>query len=171
MASNGCSNDEGHGSWIDQYTDEFYNHCQEKYDAERYDAECGESARAAELAAQMEANKQIRDRNVTSAIADKEAKSAAYQAARNQGLTAGEAQAIAGQSEASTQGNATNIGAALRSTGQSTQNDYLQKMGYSKGLEQQAGNIKAGAMLNTLGAIFGGAGSGASVGASIGGGA
>ena len=43
-------------------------------------------------------------------------------------------------------------------------------MGYSKGLEQQAGNIKAGAMLNTLGAIFGGAGSGASVGASIGGG-
>ena len=110
------------------------------------------------------------DRNVTNAINEREVQNAAYQAARNQGLTSAEAQAIKGQSENSTKGNATNIGAALRSTGQSTQNDWLEKQGYAKGLGMQADNLRQGAFLNTLGAIFGGAGTGASVGASIGGG-
>ena len=110
------------------------------------------------------------DRNVTNAINEREVQNAAYQAARNQGLTSAEAQAIKGQSENSTKGNATNIGSALRSTGQSTQNDWLEKQGYAQGLGMQADNLRKGAFLNTLGAIFGGAGTGASVGASIGGG-
>ena len=114
--------------------------------------------------------KEAIDRNVTNAINEREVQNAAYQAARNQGLTSAEAQAIKGQSENSTKGNATNIGAALRSTGQSTQNDWLEKQGYAKGLGMQADNLRQGAFLNTLGAIFGGAGTGASVGASIGGG-
>ena len=110
------------------------------------------------------------DRNVTNAINERETQNAAYQAARNQGLTAAEAQALKGQSENSTRGNATNIGTALRSTGQSTQNDWLEKQGYANALGMQANNLQNGAFLNTLGAIFGGAGTGASVGASIGGG-
>ena len=111
-----------------------------------------------------------RDRNVTTALADRETQNAAYQAARNQGLTGAEAQAIKGQAENATQGNATNIGSALRSTAQSTQNDYLQKMGYARGMEMQANNLQNASFLNTLGGIFGGAGQGAAVGASIGGG-
>lgn len=110
-----------------------------------------------------------RDRNVTSALAERETQNAAYQAARNQGLTGAEAQAIKGQAENATQGNATNIGSALRSTAQSTQNDYLQKMGYARGMEMQANNLQNASFLNTLGSIFGGAGQGAAVGASIGG--
>ena len=110
------------------------------------------------------------DRNVTNAINERETQNAAYQAARNQGLTAAEAQALKGQSENATRGNATNIGTALRSTGQSTQNDWLEKQGYANALGMQANNLQYGALLNTLGAIFGGAGTGASVGASIGGG-
>lgn len=110
------------------------------------------------------------DRNVTNAINEREVQNAAYQAARNQGLTSAEAQAIKGQSENSTKGNATNIGSALRSAGQSTQNDWLEKQGYAKGLGMQADNLRQGAFLNTIASIFGGAGTGASVGASIGGG-
>ena len=144
--------------------------------------EAAESQAALKESAETEANKRYAkelegksrkeaiDRNVTNAINEREVQNAAYQAARNQGLTSAEAQAIKGQSENSTKGNATNIGAALRSTGQSTQNDWLEKQGYAKGLGMQADNLRQGAFLNTLGAIFGGAGTGASVGASIGGG-
>ena len=140
--------------------------------------ECGQmyspywSTRSKELEqeARNQTTQEERDRNVTTALAEREVGSAAYQAARNQGLTGAEAQAIKGQSETATKGNATNIGAALRSTGQSTQNDYLQKMGYAKGLDMQSQNLQNAAFLNTIGGIFGGAGQGASVGASIGGG-
>ena len=71
--------------------------------------------------------------------------------------------------EDSTASNAANINSALRSGKVQSQNDYLTKMGYAKGLDQQAKNMEVGSWLNTLGAIFGGAGSGAGVGASIGG--
>lgn len=129
-----------------------------------------EDERRAKEMAESNYTQAQRDRNVTSALADREAQNAAYQAARNQGLTGAEAQAIKGQAENATQGNATNIGSALRSTAQSTQNDYLQKMGYSRGMDMQANNMMNAGFLNTLGGIFGGAGQGASVGASIGGG-
>lgn len=144
--------------------------------------EAAESQASLKEAAEAEANKRHAqdlekmsrqsaiDRNVTNAINEREVQNAAYQAARNQGLTSAEAQAIKGQSENSTRGNATSIGSALRSTGQSTQNDWLEKQGYAQGLGMQADNLRKGAFLNTLGAIFGGAGTGASVGASIGGG-
>lgn len=142
---------------------------QEQEEQAQQQAEQAKKDEEARIATEILHNQPI-DRNVTNAINERETQNAAYQAARNQGLTAAEAQALKGQSENATRGNATNIGTALRSTGQYTQNDWLEKQGYANALGMQANNLQSGVLLNTLGAIFGGAGTGASVGASIGGG-
>lgn len=104
-----------------------------------------------------------------STIANREA--AAKQAmiqARNQGLSKGLASSIGNaplSGQASTNyGN--NLG-ALKNLGQTTQNDYLQKMGYANALEQQAENLENGSRLNVIGAAVGGAGTGAGIGASL----
>lgn len=56
----------------------------------------------------------------------------------------------------------------LASLGQSTQNDYLQKMGYADSLNKQADNIEKGRSLQIGNSIFQGAGAGASFGATVG---
>lgn len=107
--------------------------------------------------------------STTVANAENATRNAAYESARNAGAGKAGAQALSGLTEDSTASNTANINSALRSSRVQSQNDYLTKMGYAKGLDQQAKNMEAGGWLNTLGAIFGGAGSGAGVGASIGG--
>lgn len=116
-------------------------------------------------------DKQNADAAAATAAANTEnvAKNAAYESARNAGAGKAGAQALSGLTEDSTASNTANVNSALRSGRVQSQNDYLTKMGYAKGLDQQASNLEAGSFLNTLGAIFGGAGSGAGVGASIGG--
>ena len=54
-----------------------------------------------------------------------------------------------------------------RNTQASTQADYLQKMAQADALDQQAKNVNKSGDLAALGALFGGAASGASVGASL----
>lgn len=132
-----------------------------------------ENAKNEEAYAKQKAinDKQNTEAATSTAVANTEnaARNAAYESARNTGAGKAGAQALSGLTEDSTASNATNINSALRSGKVQSQNDYLTKMGYAKGLDQQASNLEAGAFLNTLGAIFGGAGSGASVGTSIGG--
>ncbi len=134
--------------------------------------EAENKAKAEEYAKQKAINdKQNADAAATTAAANTEnvAKNAAYESARNAGAGKAGAQALSGLTEDSTASNTANVNSALRSGRVQSQNDYLTKMGYAKGLDQQASNLEAGSFLNTLGAIFGGAGSGAGVGASIGG--
>lgn len=88
--------------------------------------------------------------------------------ARSQGMSKGLAASIgnaplSGQASANYSGNLS----ALQNLGQSTQNDYLQKMGYANALEQQASNMEKGSALNIVGAAVGGAGAGAGLGASL----
>lgn len=104
-----------------------------------------------------------------STIANREASAKQAQAqARTQGMSSGLASSIgnaplSGQQSAN-YGN--NLG-ALKNLGQTTLNDYLQKMGYANALEQQAENMEKGSNLNVIGAALGGAGAGASIGASL----
>lgn len=113
-------------------------------------------------------NQQIAQERETreSGIAEREA--AAKQAqtqARSQGQSRGLASSLgnAPLSGYSAENYANNRG-MLANLGQSTQNDYLMKMGYVNALDQQARNMQAGSFLNTLGSVFGGAGSGAQIG-------
>ena len=62
---------------------------------------------------------------------------------------------------------ANNLYASNRNTQASTQADYLQKMAQADALDQQAKNVNKSGDLAALGALFGGAASGASVGASL----
>lgn len=104
-----------------------------------------------------------------STIANREASAKqALSQARTQGMSSGLASSIgnaplSGQQSAN-YGN--NLG-ALKNLGQTTQNDYLQKMGYANALEQEAENIGKGSNLNVIGAALSGAGTGASIGASL----
>lgn len=111
--------------------------------------------------------KEVQAREATIANREAAAKQAQTQA-RTQGMSKGLASSIgnaplSGQQSAN-YGN--NLG-ALKNLGQTTQNDYLQKMGYANALQQQAENMEKGSKLNVIGSAIGGAGSGASVGASL----
>jgi hypothetical protein len=93
--------------------------------------------------------------------------------ARKAGINAGMGKARAGLlGDATSNTNTSNVynnayGASIQNQG-STQADYLQKMGQVTDAECQAKNMQSGAALNTAGATLQGAGSGASLGASIG---
>lgn len=106
-----------------------------------------------------------------SRIAEREAAAKAAQVqARSQGVNRGLAASLgnaplAGYSAENYQNNYSN----LASLGQSTQNDWLQKMGYVKGLEQTANNMEKGGDLVKTAAWMGGAADGFSSGWSIGG--
>lgn len=115
-----------------------------------------------------EQNEEARKARVASAGEEDTARKAAYQAARNTGANRAASSAIG--SSIDTRGLQTNIGSALRNAATSSQADYLNKMGYSNALGQQASNLQAGAFLNNISSIFQGAASGAKTGASIGGG-
>lgn len=108
--------------------------------------------------------------NSQAASADNSVQSAknAEIAARNTGMNRARASTQASQNAAtqSTQ-NANNMGLALRSQSQGTQNDYLNKMNYANSLDQQASNIQSGAALNTIGSALQGAGNGAKFGAGL----
>ena len=109
-----------------------------------------------------------RDSRNIAATEDDVTRRAAYLSARNAGANRAAASAMAGA-----QTDPTNQAAALsaaKNAGSYTQNDWLEKMGYANALSQQAANKKNGAFLDTIGAIFSGAGAGAGMGASLGGG-
>lgn len=95
--------------------------------------------------------------------------------ARKAGINAGMGKARAGLlGDATSNTNTSNVynnayGASIQNQG-STQADYLQKMGQVTGAECQAKNMQSGAALNAVGAALQGAGSGAILGASLGGG-
>lgn len=117
-----------------------------------------------------EANKpqEARDTRRIAAAEDDVSRRAAYRAARNVGANRAASAAMAGaQTDPNNQVNAQS---AVRNAASSTQNDWLAKQGYATGLEREAENKRKGAFINTIGSIFGGAGSGASTGASLGGG-
>lgn len=104
-----------------------------------------------------------------SGIAEREASAKQAQTqARAQGQSRGLASSLGNVplSGYSAENTANNYG-RLADLGQSTQNDYLMKMGYANALDQQAKNMEAGSFLNTLGAIFGGAGTGMGAGNAI----
>ena len=119
---------------------------------------------------EAEGQKQVQARE--SQIAEREATAKQAQAsARSQGVNRGLAASLgnaplSGYSADNYQNNYAN----LANLGQSTQNDWLQKMGYVKGLEQTANNMEKGAGLTNLAAWMGGAAGGASSGLSIAGG-
>lgn len=115
-----------------------------------------------------EQNEEARKARVAAASEEDTSRRAAYQAARNTGANRAASSAIG--SSIDTRGLQSNIGSALRSAATSTQADYLNKMGYSNALGQQASNLQTGAFLNNISSIFQGAASGAKTGASIGGG-
>ena len=128
-------------------------------------------SKAQELAATNQTSEQAeeaRKARVASAGEEDVSRKAAYQAARNTGANRAASSAIG--SSIDTRGLQSNIGSALRNAGTSTQADYLNKLGYVQGLEQNAQNMKAGAFLNNLGGIFQGAATGAKTGMSLGGG-
>lgn len=88
--------------------------------------------------------------------------------ARSQGVNRGLASAIgnaplSGYSAENYQNNYGN----LSNLGQSTQNDYLMKMGYADGLQMQADNISRGSALSNVGGFLGGAMGGAQAGMSL----
>jgi hypothetical protein len=112
------------------------------------------------------ATEEPREARIAAATADDAAKRAAYMAARQSGANRAQAQALSNAN--SPTGNQSNMSSNLRSASGMTQNDWLMKQGYANALAREANNLKAGAGLNTLGAIFGGAGQGASTGAGIG---
>ena len=113
------------------------------------------------------AQEDVRNAQNQNAIEEIEASNKANQAARTSGATNYAAGSAA--TDASHQTNNTgNYYANARNLGTSTQADWLGKQGYAQGQEVQAKNTKAGAFLNTLGSVFGGAGTGAQVGGSIG---
>lgn len=116
---------------------------------------------------EVEKNQIENDASVLTALQDRATQRAAYKAARNRGLSGAESQLMAGQAENATRGNATSNTAALRNASASTQNDWLEKMGYAKGLGMQAGNLQKGAFLNNLASIFAGAGMGGQAGSSL----
>lgn len=136
----------------------------------------GEISKLKNYQTEANASRKYRDEQIAqeretreSGIAEREA--AAKQAqtqARSQGQSRGLASSLgnAPLSGYSAENYANNRG-TLANLGQSTQNDYLMKMGYVNALDQQAKNMEAGSFLNTLGAIFGGVGSGAQVGNAI----
>lgn len=106
-----------------------------------------------------------------SGIAEREAaaKNAQVQA-RSQGVNRGLASSLgnaplAGYSAENFQNNYSN----LANLGQSTQNDWLQKMGYAKGLEQTANNMEKGGGLVKTASWMGGMMDGLTSGWSIGG--
>ena len=92
--------------------------------------------------------------------------------ARKAGINAGMGKARAGLlGDATSNTNTSNVynnaySASIQNQG-STQADYLQKMGQVAGIDCQAKNMQSGAALNTAGAALQGAGSGASLGASL----
>ena len=114
------------------------------------------------------AQEDVRNAQNQNAIEEIQATNKANQAARTAGASNYAAGNVAG--EAGQQSN--NIGnyyTNAKNLGTSTQADWLNKQGYAQGQQQEASNLKAGSFLNTLGAIFGGAGTGAQAGMSIGG--
>ena len=108
------------------------------------------------------------DARRAAATEDDTARRAAYDAARNNGTNRASATAIAGAN--SSFGNQLGTMNAAKGASNYSQNDYLSKLGYANAMADQAGNLRKGAFLNTMGAIFGGAGEGAQVGSSLGGG-
>lgn len=109
---------------------------------------------------------EIANASAIAAAEDDVSRNAAYRAAMNRGSTRANAQALSGANipEAS-------MASALSATKNakaSTQNDYLEKMGYAKALQQQANNKYAGAQWNIFGGMLQGAGIGGGTGASIG---
>jgi len=96
-------------------------------------------------------------------------------AARQAGINAGMGKARSGLlGDASSTTNAISVGnnaysSSIQNQG-STQADYLMKMGQACALCNCANNMQKGALLNAIGAGFVGAGLGASLGATIGGG-
>lgn len=104
-----------------------------------------------------------------STIAEREASAKnAYTQARNNGQGRGLAASIGNAPlSGATASNYANSYNNLSNLGQSTQNDYLQKMGYVNSLNQQADNLEKNAGWNILGAAVGGAGSGAQIGNSL----
>lgn len=91
----------------------------------------------------------------------------AYLAARNTGANRAMASAIAGSQG---QPNQTSAISAMKNMATGSQADYLNKMGYANALDMQAENKDKAAWLNTLGGILKGAGTGAGIGMSLGGG-
>lgn len=93
-----------------------------------------------------------------------------YTQARTQGLGKGLAASIgnAPLSGSTADSYQANYG-ALQNAQASTQNDYLNKLGYANALQNQADNMNTGSTWNTIGAFMQGMGGGAGVGSSIGG--
>lgn len=118
--------------------------------------------------AKKAAQKEVTDAR-ESTIADREQSAKqAYTQARTQGLGRGLAASIgnaplADNSASSYQSNYS----ALSNAQASSQNDYLNKLGYANAMQNQADNQSKGDVWNTIGAFIGGAGSGAQIGNSL----
>lgn len=103
------------------------------------------------------------------AQADEVAQAQANRAANaTAGINTSSAGLLGSQSAAA---NAASTGNSLYQNNQnlraSTQADYLERMAQSKALQNQASNIDSANFMSTLGAFFGGAGSGAAVGSAF----
>lgn len=114
-----------------------------------------------------EQSEESRLARIAAANEENVARNAAYQAARNSGANRVASSAIAGAN--TPMGSQSQMQSAMRNAANSTQADYLSKMGYANALDLQSKNLEKGAFLNTMSSIFGGAGQGAETGASIGG--
>ena len=101
---------------------------------------------------------------MNAAAEEQVARTNANQAARNAGATRAAASAMS-----SMEGNQAGAQSAMRNASTTTQADWLAKQGYANALDLQSQNLKKGQFLNTMGAIFGGAGNGASTGLALGG--
>ena len=126
-----------------------------------------EERKAQEAAAQRKQDALKLEREAReAALSSKEASAKnAYTAARNTGLNRQASSAVGAYSSPNS-GFASNY-SNLQSAKASTAADFLNKMGYVNGLNQQASNLQSGAKWNTIGAALSGAGEGAQVGAAL----
>lgn len=126
-----------------------------------------EQRKAEEAAAQRKQDALKLEREAReAALSSKEASAKnAYTAARNTGLNRQASSAVGAYSSPNS-GFASNY-SNLQSAKASTAADFLNKMGYVNGLNQQASNLQSGAKWNTIGAALSGAGEGAQVGAAL----
>lgn len=154
-------------------SDRFNSINRDVYSSNAKTSQAGEDAESAarkvrETSALTKDNNAILNSQAMSADNAVQTARAAETAARNTGMNRARASTQASQNaQQQINQNATNMGSALRTQAQGTQNDYLNKMNYANSLDQQASNIQSGAALNTIGSALQGAANGASFGAGL----
>lgn len=137
----------------------------EAEEAERRRAEEQRKAEEAAAKRKQDALKMEREAREAALSSKEAAAKNAYTAARNTGLNRQASSAIGAYSTPNS-GFSSNY-SNLQSNKASTAADFLNKMGYVNGLNQQASNLQSGARWNTIGAALSGAGEGAQVGAAL----